>query len=471
MNLYQNIKSVFISKIGINIIEISGFIIFTNTLGLEIYGQFILFHGLSTVGSVVGGLGIDRAVEKRASELDSDRLLATALRIKFALAAIVAFAIYVFSNQIDSYVGSEIYILLILSLVIQMFSRLFIHSVRGIISPRTAAKINLIRQAVFLSLGLILIISTAIQRELYYSYILSWLAVLILGFYYLKPWRGKFDIKMIRPITSFSSYNFIAVVVGTTLFKWMDTLIIGIFLPYSFVTAYEAAWKISRTVLLLSDSVSTVVFPHVSEITANNRQSKRNIERAIPKTITISYILVPPSILGSLIIGGNVLETTFGKGASIASGALVVLLFGNIGESINDTVGHVLLGIDKPHLLARSTIIFTIINATGNAILIPTFGLIGASVATALSFFINPTMNYIYLSRLLTVDIPIKNIIQLSIISVSVVLPPIIIKHINTQFQFPSLILAVFASGILYGLLIQFYGPIEMRDVFKEQVE
>jgi O-antigen/teichoic acid export membrane protein len=227
---------------------------------------------------------------------------------------------------------------------------------------------------------------------------------------------------------------------------------IGVFLTQSHVAAYEVAWRVSGMVMLLSYSISITIFPQISEWDVNDQREK--IARLIPKSVTGSLLLVFPAIVGAALLDTEILLYLFGEEYTIANLVLVVLLVSKVPDAVNAVLGRVLLGMDRPDLLARAVGAFMVLNMVLNVVLIQYFGLIGAAVATGGSFLVNATLTAYYLRQLVPIrfDYPDLAVIAGAALAMGAVL--YLSRQVIPVTSLVSLVLLVAGGGIVYFPLL-----------------
>jgi len=86
------------------------------------------------------------------------------------------------------------------------------------------------------------------------------------------------------------------------------------------------------------------------------------------------------------------------------------LVAGKIPAAIQNLVGRVLLGLDKPELVARATVYMILLNLGLNLLLIPEFGLIGAALGTTVAFSAGLVVRVKYLLRFISIQIPYREL-------------------------------------------------------------
>jgi O-antigen/teichoic acid export membrane protein len=344
-------------------------------------------------------------------------------------------------------------------------AQLTIFVLRGELRVGETAVIKVVRQATWVIIGVLFTGHGFGAIGLIYAFLLSQLCSLILGLQKISIKFGYPSIEHAQSLLEFGKYNAVSSI-GGYFYSWMDILIIGIFLTQAHVGAYEVAWKITMVVMLLSNAISTTLFPHISQW--DHQDAHSGIETLIPKSIFPPLLIVIPIFFGTLVLSQEILRILFGAEFVFAWLVLIILTGEKIIQSIHVVLGKTLQGIDKPDLAAIATVISIVLNLVLNVILVWKFGIIGAAIATSASFVVNALLHAKYLSNYISIKLPTHKIIwsTLSAIAMTVVILPLkSIIGMNTIF---SLLGIIIIGGVCYAMLVLLYPPIrsDAREAF-----
>lgn len=167
--------------------------------------------------------------------------------------------------------------------------------------------------------------------------------------------------------------------------------------------------------------------------------------------MTVSLLLVIPSVVGVAIIGREILGVIFGFEYTIAAAAFLVLMIEKLPQAVNLVFDKAIQAFNRPKYGAIATVVSLSMNITLNLLLVPPYGLVGAAVATLLSVIANTAILGYYLSRLTTVRFPVRDIgwtvfaaigMGLALVGITQVLP------VDTP---QALIAVVGGSAVVYG--------------------
>jgi O-antigen/teichoic acid export membrane protein len=255
--------------------------------------------------------------------------------------------------------------------------------------------------------------------------------------------------------------------VGTQVYQWMDILIIGLFLSHASVGAYEVAWRTAAPVLLLSQTISVVIFPQISSWESSG--STDAIERLFSRVLTPSLIFVFPSIFGTVVLSKEILTLVFGSEYQVAWLALIVIMSGKISGSLRKLTGRLLYGLNKPKFVTIASIVELTANVVLNVILILQLGIVGAAIGTVVSVTIGTAIRTYYLSRMIDIRVPYDELgwcVVASIAMAVLLYGGKVMVGVNTIVQLGA---SVVTGAILYGFFVLLYSP--LRRQIKTQIE
>ena len=406
MNVIRTAVRVFSARAASAAVVFIGFALFARSLGATVFGVFVLFHALLSLIGVGVDLGVGHATEKRLSEegshVHSGSLLTTAFGIKLCLFAVVSVLVLVFASPLNEYLGRPLAPLLVPVLACQQLGWLLTDALRGELKVDRAEYLEFGQQIVFVIAGFGLIAAGYGVLGPIYGFAIGWGAASLSAFFLLSTRPTRPSIEAAISLLKFSMYDSIASVLRSSLYSWVDVIIIGLFLTQRHVAAYEMAWRVAAAIGIFSYSIALTLFPRVSDL--SSRETLENVETLIPDAMVGSLLFVVPAIVGGWLVGYPMLDLLFGSKYTIASTALIVLLVGKIPEAVNHVYRPVLLGLNRPDLAARSTLLFLILNVGLNVLLIPRYNLVGAAVATSTAYAIHTVLNRRYLSRYVYIE-------------------------------------------------------------------
>ena len=175
----------------------------------------------------------------------------------------------------------------------------------------------------------------------------------------------------------------------------IDLFIIAYFLNDAAVGLYSVAVSIAERIWIVSQSVSSVLFARVSNLSSD-------VERA-QFTALVSRNVLFLSILGGgglFLLGKWIIYLLFGAAYAGSIAPFLWLIPGIVLGSMSRIISNYFAGIGKPEINTYVAIFLTILNIGLNIILVPKYGVVGAAVATSITYSTNMVIKTIIFSSM-----------------------------------------------------------------------
>ena len=234
-----------------------------------------------------------------------------------------------------------------------------------------------------------------------FSFVLSAL-VFAIGGYVVYHWSYKKRVGEVLPqAIQFGSIIKVALplLVSGSLFlviSWTDTLMIGYFLDSADVGIYRIAFKVATLITFIQFAVNSIAAPTIASLYAkDNMQGLRKYIKQIG--IINALFSIPIALV--IILFSEPLLNLFGAEYTVGKTLLPILAIGQLVNALAGPVMYILNMTGKEKLTQRIMVWMTILNIALNALLIPTYGIIGAAVATTVSMVCWNIIAAIYVYR------------------------------------------------------------------------
>lgn len=169
------------------------------------------------------------------------------------------------------------------------------------------------------------------------------------------------------------------------LMAWSDTIMIGIFKAEVDVGIYNVALKLAMTTGIVLGAVNSIVAPKISETFNNDRMDE--FRKLIKQSTRIIFFSTLP-ILIILFLFPEFLLSFFGTEFTIAKTTLLILLVGQVANAMSGSVGYILQMTGKEKVFQNILLLSLVCNVILNLLLIPSYGIEGAAIASAFSLLI-----------------------------------------------------------------------------------
>lgn len=450
MNIVKSSGKIFIAGIGGGLVIFLGLTYFSRNLPPKVVGSFFLFYALLKMLSILSDFGIRGGIEKRLSEGgDTENILSSALLFKSALFVLTVCMVLILRPHINRYIGLQASKLLVVTLFTRESFSTVLFTLNGELRAGETAILRFTQKVVWIGFAVVFISTGFGVYGIIYGLMVGHIVCSIWGMSKISIYPSYPSFDNISFLLEYSKFYFISYIGGYS-YSWIDILLIGLFLTRVEVSSYEFAWRITEIVILFSNSIALVVLPQVSHWSSNNAIEK--IETLLGQAVTASLFFVIPAFFGSTLLAKEILGLVFGQEYTIAWAALIILMGEAVFQSFHKVVSRVLLGINKPAFAAKATVVTVILNIVLNVLFIIHLGLIGAALATGISFALNALLHGWFLSKFITIQFNFKDIGKCTFCAACMTIVLSYIEANITIESVPTLVAIVMIGTILYLL-------------------
>ena len=191
--------------------------------------------------------------------------------------------------------------------------------------------------------------------------------------------------KLYKMLTVFALSIFVGNLAGA-ITNYTDTLTLTYFRSPEEVGFYQVALPTSQIPFVLSISLIAILFPIISELWAK----KEGILLSKGLMLILKFLLIVAVPLAMIFIAfpDSVILLLFGGRSLPAVLSLQILSIGVIFLISSNVFSSTLIAIGKPFLNTKIVIFVALFNLFFNLLLVPIYGLLGASLTTASSFML-----------------------------------------------------------------------------------
>lgn len=364
-------------------------ILTARVLGPSGRGELTLLTTISTLAVTLSGLGLGAAAAYLMARGDLPRpvVLANSIVLGFLLGAVVVAGGYiavVFGHvKLRGVPQTDLLIVLLMipfTLVLTNIQAAF----QGL---QRFLEYNLISVAQatlpFLLIGLaFLVFSTDVREAIIGTVaspvILAALFLLIAGGAIGLRWR--LDRSFTRAAFSYGMRAYLANVLGLLGYR-LDVFVVNHDRGNTAVGLYGIAVGIAERLWMPSQAVSTALFPRIAE------ERDENVRRGItPLVARNTFWLTALLALPLYLLSGAIVNLLFGSAFAHSAVALQAILPGIVAFSAARVLSSDLTGRGRPGLMSILTGVSVAVNFGLNLILVPRYGIVGASLASTFSY-------------------------------------------------------------------------------------
>jgi len=240
-----------------------------------------------------------------------------------------------------------------------------------------------------------------------------------------------------------------------------DTLMLGYYLTSTTVGIYNAATPLASMLPIFLNSAGFLYMPIASQLYSQEKlREMRRVYQILTKWV---FLLTLPAFAVMFLFPEATIKFFFGADYLGASKALQILALGFMFHTFLGLNGLSLIVIGEPKLNLIGNSFAAVFNVVLNVILIPRYGLDGAAIATAVSYFVANVFRTFWLYKRAQIHPFSWNYVKPLVISFVLLggLKVLNLRITNIWYAVPILI--VFLG--FYFLLILFSRSIDREDV------
>lgn len=201
----------------------------------------------------------------------------------------------------------------------------------------------------------------------------------------LFEFRPSINLELGRKLVAFSiPLMFVGIL--NFLMTWTDTLMLGYYKGSEVVGLYNAASPLARLIPVFLRSAGVIYAPIVTSLYAQEKtEEMKRVYQVLTKWI---FLLTLPLFAIMFIFPEVTISFLFGEKYVSAAPALQVLSLGFMFHTFLGLNGMTLIVMGKSRLNMIGDTFAVVSNVALNLALIPSYGIVGSAVATAVSYFV-----------------------------------------------------------------------------------
>jgi len=482
MNVNKTAKgTVFIfvaTFIGLGISYFFGVLV-ARFIGPSSYGQFSLGLTLFNVIAILSVFGLDNAILKYMPEYSNKdqvnndiNLLLSGLIIGGVISVILSFLFYLNSEYLSNKIfndedlslifkyfsiGIPAYVLTTISLsMLQAKHNIYLRiSIKYFSEP--LIKILIAGGLLFIGLEIEAAI-LAFVFSLWFSLILCYIGLrrnLNISSFSLDE---KYGVRStLRNLFTYSSPLLIGLIFITVANR-SDFILLG-YMKTSFdVGLYAAAFQTTAIIVIVLQSVESIVAPHISE--ALNTKEIEKINNIYTMSLRWVVILGVPLFV-IFITQAKLILSIFGEEFVAATTAFVVLATGHFINLTTGSSNYILLFLGRTKLVMLNQIINSILIVLLNVLLINEYGILGAAISMLVATLVVNVIRIVQVYRILNIHPYELYLLKPVVAGILLYVVVLILNNVDIVYQVPL----IFLSILLYVVGLVLLG---MREFDKQ---
>lgn len=357
-------------------------------LDAEGYGTLSFATALTAIFAIFADLGLNALMIR---EIARDRTLAPKYLgniavLKLTLSVITFGMIALAMHLLDyPWETTEVVYLIALSALVTAFSDMFYAVTRAYERMEFTAIAQTVGSILILSGALLAIAKGFSVVGFAYIYLITALAMLAYSFG-VTCWRFalpalELDVSFCKK-TIRQAWPFAIIAVSMAVYYWIDSVMLSIMKDNEVVGWYSAAYRLVFLLQFIPQAYFGAVFPVMSRLYVTSRESLRVV---YAKSVKYLFILAVPIAIGTTILAERIVTGIFGVEYQPSVIALQLLIWSMVATFMSASCATLLNSLNKQSAMAALIMATAVLNVALNLILIPRYGLTGASVATLIT--------------------------------------------------------------------------------------
>jgi O-antigen/teichoic acid export membrane protein len=361
-------------------------VILARSLGPEGKGIFTIITLIPALFVMLGNFGLSQSStyflgQRKYTEEEVFNNLMTWILLSGTTIAVICTGIIYFIKTLEYW---EYLLVIIPSIYFLIGSRLLSGFLLGLQKIGDYNRIRLIRSSSHLALYVLFIILMGWKlKGALYAWLISCILEFVFNLIKSYPKNSKFRLKInfnwLKESLRYGKSIYFSNLLGFLNYKADRFIIIAFLNPYQ-LGLYSIASNLAERIWIIADSISTVLFPKVSSLNSEEAAdiTRKTSSACIGITVALSAIMI--------LTGNWLIITLFGIDFKDSFMPFAILMIGTVPLSAAKVIAAYFAGIGKQHYMFRIAVISALLNIVLNLLLIPRFNIIGASLASAISY-------------------------------------------------------------------------------------
>ncbi|MCH8003679.1 MAG: flippase [Nanoarchaeota archaeon] len=275
------------------------------------------------------------------------------------------------------------------------------------------------------------------------------------------------DKNLLKKISKYSIF-IMATSAGAIIIGYTDIVVLTFFSGLKEVALYSIALPTARILIYIPNAIGNVLLPLTSELWVKRKLVLLRI--GMESVYKYSTIITIPLVFIMFSFADLIIKILFGEDYILATNAMKILSIGMLFLAIHRVNANFFSGIGKPQIITKIVYSAAIFNLIANLVLIPIWGIIGAAIATATSYFIGMLMGLTKIRKFIKISLPINLWIKTLISGIILVLIIWFSKRVISLNVWLETSIVLIISGIVYITLLFLLNVInieELKDLYK----
>ncbi|MCF7819993.1 MAG: flippase [Candidatus Pacebacteria bacterium] len=433
-NIAKNTSYLTLALVAQKIISFTYFTILARNLAPESLGKYYLAISLTTIFAIFIDLGLVNVLTREVAKTPerTSKLLGSVLALKIPLSALALLATVATVFILDyGHLTRQLVYISSICMVLDSFTMTFFGVSRGRHNLFYESLASIVFQVIVMVFGLLALFSGldlryimgALALASIFNFLYSWLVLRLKLKVKIKLFYEKTFLKYMLVL----AWPFAAYAVLQRVYTYLDSVLLSLFSGETAVGIYQIPFKIIFALQFLPLAFTASLYPALSYYWLKDQKQLRvSFSRAMNYLTIISV----PIVFGTIFLANRIIGL-FQNNYLSAVLPLQIIIVALFFIFVNYPIGALLNACDRQKQNTRNMLIVTIFSIVLNLILIPKFGVIGASLTVVFTNFL------------------------MFILGIYWVKKTIVYQGKNNLIVFSKVLL----SGLVMGLFLEFFKP------------
>jgi len=444
-------------------------IVLARVLGASVLGQYNYWLWLIGLLALVASPGLPQAMAKFGAEFlgqgereTASAILIRLLQIELLLGALVGGLVLVYTLAAPSSDGAAL-ALVAISVLLVAVEAFFQSAAKGAQDFRIFSQASLIGGFIFaaasivavsLGFGIYALLLVYIARRIIAIILIGW--KLQTHFTFSGALESSIPHELRRRLFSYSRDIILIFVTSTIPYERFGVFFLKQFSTDVDIAFYSQSFDLAVRGMALPAIFTATLLPTFASLQGQNERDR--VDRVYLSSNRIAAAVAMPIGLGGAAVASSV-ALLYGPEFQAMAPILAIFFVGNIAGSIASVSVSVLFSMEEQSFIVRLNALIALFNITLSLLLIPTYGAIGAAIATCGCHTVSSAVCIAHTARRLQVDLPFR---VLSRILLAALTASAVAWLVSTWLG--GLVVAVAAAFLVYPVMLRLYAALDDSD-------
>jgi O-antigen/teichoic acid export membrane protein len=407
MRIGQTSIVVFFSLLASSVLGFAATLYFARVLGAEVLGFYSLILVVTQWLKLGGDIGVASSMTKRISEDDRPGAYFTAGVMTIGVLAIGCSGIvFLFRSAVNSYVGVDAALFVILLVFVGLFSSLVNAGLNGSQLVHVTGLLGPARTGLRSLVQILLVLRGYGLTGMILGHAISGLLIGVVGSFLIPVGLKRPRLEDFRSLFDFAKFSWLGSL-QTRSFNDVDVLVLGALVSPALVGVYSVVWNLTSFIGTFGSSIRKTTFPELSRADAEEKRDL--LGTVITDSLAYNGLIAIPGLFGGILVADRLL-LIYGEKFTEGATVLGLLILAMLIYDYQNQLSNALNAIDRPDISFRINLVFVLVNLVLNVGLVLLIGWIGAAIATVLAATVGLLLAFYYINRHLEFDVPFSEL-------------------------------------------------------------